>query len=218
MSLSREILGTSVVVLAAILRCFLPEELGWAPSRITLVTMAVAQVLALARNFALVRVRNCGTRDGGKKCKHQEPNELSRPAVQTCLRCAPVLAAVRQLRVAAGRANTWACNGLAAQGPALLVCSCMLLGTSGIRLLCMVFGQPSLRLCCIILWPLAMLVGGAVNTMSRAVRGEPLLPSNCPCATQGGHCCRTPEDCPYNSEFWDSASCGAAPDAPDDTQ
>jgi hypothetical protein len=209
MTLHREILGTSLVVLAAVLRCCLSEELGFVPSRVAAVTMAVAQLLALARSFALVRFTNSGNRDVSPKCKHQVPDRPVAPATSPRATAAK---AERRLCAAASRANAWVCERLVAKGPKLLVFSIVLMGVLGLRLLCNIFGQPSLLLCCGIIWPMALLVGSAANTVLQAPPHK-LLQSTCFCAKQGGCCCGAPEECPYSAEFWASVSRDITQDA-----
>jgi len=205
MTLRHEIFKTSLVVLVAILRCCLSDELRWVPSRVAAGTMAIAHLLALARSFAVVRFTNCSVCEGSPKCKNLM---LGKPVPQVTSSCASVVEAERQLCNETSCAAAWFGKKLTTEKPDLLVLSFALMGAVALHFLCMIFGQPSLLSCCSILWPTALLMGNVANMVSRAPPRESVQ-SSCFCARQGGCCCGTCEDCPYNAEFWASVSSDA---------
>merc|ERR1719195_271887 len=145
MTLRHEILGTSLVVLVAILRCCLSEELWWVPSRVAAGTMAVAQLLALARNFAVLRFNNSDNFEGNPKCMHQMPGDAV-PCVTSP--CTTGVEAKTQLCDAMSCENAWFGKRFATERSGLLVFSFAFMGALALRSLRIIFGQPSLLVCC----------------------------------------------------------------------
>jgi len=200
MTIYRKILGTSLVVLAAIIRCHLSEELRWVPSRVATATMATAQLLALARRLALARFANYCNRNRHDDAKRKRGLQTSSKVhVAPCP--ATALKARAQISAAMTHAKAWLCTRLTPKGPELLVIILALGGSCAVRVTCDVFGQPSLLMCSCIIWPMALLTGGVAYTFLPASPHEPVQ-STCFCARQGGSYCTASKDCPYRSEFW----------------
>jgi len=206
MTLCCEILGTSLVVLAAIIRCHLSEELRWVPSRVATATMATAQLLALARSLALARFANycnCDGHDGAKRKRGLQMNSKIHVTP-----CPAAFHAGAEITAVMTHAKAWLRTRLTPKGPELLVLIFALGGACAVRVICHVFGQPSLLMCSCILWPMALSMGGVAHTFLPTSPHEPVQ-STCFCARQGGSYCTASEDCPYRSEFWAAVSGGA---------